>query len=109
LTPQQTIELKYYDEFQEKISREEVEKIAEIVQQITSTIKGGFIFQICGSYRRGRDLCGDVDLLMTHPDGHSNETILKPLLERLHDMSQFCLFELYLLHFHFRFTNFFIY
>lgn len=38
---------------------------------------------VCGSYRRGKPTCGDVDVLITHPDGHSHELIFKPLLAHL--------------------------
>ncbi|XP_055353793.1 DNA polymerase lambda-like isoform X2 [Paramacrobiotus metropolitanus] len=84
LTTEQKIGLQYYDEFLKKMPREEVEEIFHVVKIVTDSIEKGFIFEVCGSYRRGRDLCGDVDILMTHPDGHSHETILKPLLDKLH-------------------------
>ena len=39
-----------------------------------------------GSYRRGATSCGDVDILITHPDGRSHRNLLEPLLEKLHGM-----------------------
>lgn len=39
----------------------------------------------CGSYRRGKATCGDVDILITHPDGQSHHHIFKPLLAKLHE------------------------
>jgi hypothetical protein len=38
----------------------------------------------CGSYRRGKATCGDIDLLITHPDGESHLGVFEPLLARLH-------------------------
>lgn len=38
---------------------------------------------VCGSYRRGKATCGDVDILITHPDGHSHEKLFRPLLTHL--------------------------
>ncbi|GAU92410.1 hypothetical protein RvY_04493 [Ramazzottius varieornatus] len=86
LTPEQAVGLKYYDEFQEKMTRREVEEIVRIVEDTVDSIRSGFIFKVCGSYLRGREMCGDVDLLMTHSDGHSHNTILKPLVGKLHEM-----------------------
>lgn len=40
---------------------------------------------VCGSYRRGKPTCGDVDVLITHPDGHSHDLIFKPLLAHLRE------------------------
>ena len=70
------------------MSRKEVEEIVRIVEETVDSIKAGFIFKVCGSYLRGRELCGDVDLLMTHSDGHSHDTILRPLIARLHEMGK---------------------
>ncbi|XP_049267881.1 DNA polymerase lambda isoform X2 [Rhipicephalus sanguineus] len=39
----------------------------------------------CGSYRRGRAMCGDVDVLITHPDGKSHEGVLCKILQILHE------------------------
>ena len=38
----------------------------------------------CGSYRRGKPTCGDIDILITHPDGRSHRRILSLLLEKGH-------------------------
>jgi len=37
----------------------------------------------CGSYRRGKQTCGDVDILITHPDGHSHSGVYAELINRL--------------------------
>lgn len=29
----------------------------------------------CGSYRRGKPTCGDVDILMSHPNGRSHQGV----------------------------------
>lgn len=38
----------------------------------------------CGSFRRGKPTCGDVDVLVTHPDGHSHQGVFNKLLNILH-------------------------
>lgn len=37
----------------------------------------------CGSYRRGKPTCGDVDILITHPDGRSHKGIFSQLIQLL--------------------------
>uniref|UniRef100_A0ACB8FA20 Uncharacterized protein n=2 Tax=Sphaerodactylus townsendi TaxID=933632 RepID=A0ACB8FA20_9SAUR len=37
----------------------------------------------CGSFRRGKPTCGDVDVLVTHPDGHSHQGVFNKLLDSL--------------------------
>lgn len=38
----------------------------------------------CGSYRRGKATCGDLDLLVTHPREGKQEGLLEPLVAKLH-------------------------
>ena len=42
--------------------------------------------QICGSYRRGRPKCGDIDVLFSHPDDALRKSFLKSVLEHLKDI-----------------------
>eukprot|EP00347_Sterkiella_histriomuscorum_P009814 403339784 len=73
LTSMQKIGLKYFEDFNEKIPREEVTKLLEKVREISYKVipMGEKILKIeaCGSYRRGRQLCGDIDVLVTRTDG----------------------------------------
>lgn len=39
----------------------------------------------CGSYRRGKGTCGDVDVLISHPDGKSHKGVFTKVLQSLHD------------------------
>ncbi|GLB07420.1 hypothetical protein AtubIFM57258_002761 [Aspergillus tubingensis] len=76
LTRVQQIGLKYYDEFLIGIPRPEVEQIATTVTQHANLVRPtsfdneekGIQCIIVGGYRRGKPLCGDVDLILTHPD-----------------------------------------
>ena len=47
------------------------------------SVKSGLEVVTCGSYRRGHSTCGDVDVLITHPDGISHLNIFKPILNQL--------------------------
>ncbi|CAF0896981.1 unnamed protein product [Didymodactylos carnosus] len=83
LTHNQIIGLKYYDEFLERIPREEVSEIEKVVSDAVQVLRPGVIIQTCGSYRRGKASCGDVDVLISHPDGVSHEYLFYPLVDGL--------------------------
>ena len=83
LTRQQEIGLKYYDEFLERMPREEAGKIEETVQKAALDINPAMEAFACGSYRRGKPTCGDVDIIVSHPDGKSHAGVLPKLLEIL--------------------------
>ena len=83
LTRQQEIGLKYYYEFLERMPREEAGKIEEVVKSAALKINPGLEAFACGSYRRGKRTCGDVDVIVSHPDGKSHEGVMTKLLESL--------------------------
>ncbi|EDO35929.1 predicted protein [Nematostella vectensis] len=80
LNKQQEIGLRYYDEFNERMPREEAGKIGEVVKAATEIIDPSLLCITCGSYRRGKSTCGDVDVLVSHPDGKSHHGVMGPLL-----------------------------
>ena len=56
------------------------------VWQVRSTaleVNPGLIAICCGSYRRGKPTCGDVDVLITHPDGKSHKGVFSKILTSL--------------------------
>ncbi|XP_020646444.3 DNA polymerase lambda isoform X2 [Pogona vitticeps] len=83
LTNQQAIGLKHYKDFMERMLREEAAEIEQTVRDAAHSIQPGLICVACGSYRRGKATCGDVDVLVTHPDGHSHQGVFGKLLEVL--------------------------
>ncbi|CAC5361066.1 POLL [Mytilus coruscus] len=83
LTHQQEVGLKYYDDLLDRMSREEAGEIEETVRKTVETIHPELIAQACGSYRRGKPTCGDVDVLVTHPDGKSHKGIFYNLILKL--------------------------
>lgn len=86
LTKQQKVGLRYYDDFLERMSREEVSAIERIVSENTQKVVAGSIVQVCGSYRRGKETCGDIDILISHPDGESHQGLLSRLLSQLKEI-----------------------
>jgi len=126
LTTNQKIGLKYFDEFDERMSREEVAEIESVVSfpfSVEIFLTEGVIFPIpstslmsvtsvvvssrvlaqvkvavkdidprlemvtCGSYRRGKATCGDVDILITHADGSGHVGVFNRLLSALREQS----------------------
>lgn len=64
----QQIGVKYYDEFQLKIPRQEVEAIAGVILSHARKADAGFELTIVGGYRRGKKESGDVDVVLSHRD-----------------------------------------
>ncbi|KAM8806117.1 DNA polymerase lambda [Eudromia elegans] len=84
LTSQQAVGLKHYEDFLERMSREEAAEIEQTVRQAALALNPGLVCVACGSYRRGKPTCGDVDVLVTHPDGRSHRGVFGKLLDSLH-------------------------
>ncbi|XP_012921562.1 DNA polymerase lambda isoform X2 [Heterocephalus glaber] len=83
LTDQQAIGLKHYSDFLERMPREEAAEIEQTVRVAAQALSPGLWCVACGSYRRGKLTCGDVDVLVTHPDGRSHRGIFSRLLDKL--------------------------
>ncbi|XP_062608658.1 DNA polymerase lambda-like [Saccostrea cucullata] len=83
LTHQQRIGLKHYDDILDRMPRTEAAAIEQVVREAAENLVPGVIVQCCGSYRRGKLTCGDVDVLVTHPDGKSHKGLFSKLLARL--------------------------
>ncbi|XP_061685918.1 DNA polymerase lambda isoform X3 [Syngnathoides biaculeatus] len=85
LTNTQKIGLKHYNDFLDRMPREEAAAIEKVVRQAAQAIDSGLVAMACGSYRRGKNTCGDVDVLITHPDGKSHKGVFSKVLQSLHD------------------------
>ena len=77
--------LDYHDDIQIKIPRTEVKEIFEKVQTELYKIlpKEVINAEVCGSYRRGKELCGDIDILITRTDEGLIDGIIQTLVEKL--------------------------
>lgn len=67
------IGLKYYNDFKQLIPREEIDIIKNIIKRCLKKIDKKYIFEICGSYRRGCSHSGDIDILITHAIKYEDE------------------------------------
>ncbi|KAF3933204.1 hypothetical protein ABW20_dc0104854 [Dactylellina cionopaga] len=88
LTRVQQIGVKYYDEFEVKIPRDEVISIRDAVQEHARKLLPGIEAAIVGGFRRGKDLSNDVDILITHPrisKSREVEELLVPLVDLLEE------------------------
>lgn len=84
LNSNQKIGLKYYEDFKERMPREEAAEIAEFVKEQAQKLFGDTIqVTACGSFRRGKSTCGDVDCLVTRTDSKPIDGLLEKLLGRL--------------------------
>eukprot|EP00536_Pseudo-nitzschia_multiseries_P000551 jgi/Psemu1/179115/e_gw1.7.155.1 len=57
-----------YEDILDRMPRSEVEEIGEMVRLVAERLFPGIEMSIMGSYRRKQDDCGDVDILLCHPD-----------------------------------------
>jgi DNA polymerase IV len=78
LTPNQKIGIEHYDDFQQRIPRAEVEKHGDVVRKALLKLDSEFQVTIGGSYRRGAETSGDIDLIITKPQ--ATQQILKTIV-----------------------------
>lgn len=77
----QLIGLERFEDFNLRIPRSEVEEINAVVMEYAEKIVPGVQGTVCGSYRRGKTDCGDVDVLFIPPLG--DEIMKKSFLSDL--------------------------
>ncbi|KAM0822977.1 hypothetical protein ACQ4PT_071178 [Festuca glaucescens] len=87
LTYAQRTGLKFFDDIKQRIPRHEVSEMEKLLQEVGKDILPGVIIICGGSYRRGKASCGDMDIVITHPDGESHVGFLPKFVQRLKDMS----------------------
>ncbi|XP_059819092.1 DNA polymerase beta isoform X2 [Hypanus sabinus] len=75
----QRIGVKYFEDFEKRIPRREMVKMQAIVLQEVEKLDPKYIATVCGSFRRGAESSGDMDILLAHPD-YTSETVKRPKL-----------------------------
>lgn len=81
LTPNQLIGIEHYEDFKTRIPRNEVTALGNIVRTAAATIDCEVSMMIMGSYRRGVDTSGDIDMLITRAGSTSSQDLLHFLLQ----------------------------
>ena len=59
------------------------------VRELAQLVNSGLEVITCGSYRRGKPTCGDVDILVTHSDGRSHRGVLPRLVQEGKDSGEY--------------------
>lgn len=88
LTPNQRIGIAHYEDFNTRIPRTEVAKHASIVKTTLHGLDANYKVYTMGSYRRGAETSGDIDLIITCSDASITkirETICDKLVPMLTD------------------------
>ncbi|GLT86393.1 hypothetical protein SLE2022_045350 [Rubroshorea leprosula] len=86
LTNSQRLGVKYFNDIKQRIPRHEVQEVESLLKNVGEEILPGVIIVCGGSYRRGKASCGDMDIIITHPDGKSHKGFLSKYVKRLKDM-----------------------
>jgi len=78
----QKIGIKYWEDFDKRIPRKEMEKHDDYIASLVKSIDPKLKATITGSYRRNSPDSGDIDVLLTHPDDPENyEPLFKKIVE----------------------------
>jgi len=83
----QRVGLQYYEDILQRIPRQEIE---EYKAQISEIVKGD-TFEIVGSYRRGAQHSGDIDIIITGQTGLAYKELIDELIKKkiiLHVLSR---------------------
>ncbi|KAJ4813924.1 DNA polymerase lambda [Rhynchospora pubera] len=87
LTHAQRIGLQYFDDILKRIPRDEVSHMEKLLQDVGGSILPEVVIVCGGSYRRGKASCGDMDVVITHPDGVSHVGFLPKFVQALKDIN----------------------
>ncbi|PHH65514.1 hypothetical protein CDD81_2294 [Ophiocordyceps australis] len=82
LTASQKLGIEHYQDLRAKMTRGEVEALGGIVSRTAAQIDAGVEVIIGGSYRRGAQESGDIDVVMTK-QGTKSTAELRPFRDRL--------------------------
>ena len=82
LNDKQRIGLKYYHDIMERIPREEIVRYEAIFRESITSEISDLKLQIVGSYRRGLDSSGDIDVILTSESPQHFTTYIDNLLKK---------------------------
>ncbi|XP_041088269.1 DNA polymerase beta isoform X1 [Polyodon spathula] len=88
LNHHQQIGLKYFEDFEKRIPRAEMLKMQDLILSELEKLDPEYISTVCGSFRRGAESSGDIDILLTHPDFTSESSKQPKLLHAVVDHLQ---------------------
>ncbi|KAK7513676.1 polymerase [Phyllosticta citriasiana] len=86
LTAAQQVGVAHYQDFNTRIPRDEVTRHTAVVTAAIHKIDPDCTVTVGGSYRRGSASCGDIDMLISHPNAplaHLHAVVLDQLVPQL--------------------------
>ncbi|KAI8919423.1 hypothetical protein DFJ77DRAFT_508301 [Powellomyces hirtus] len=75
--------IELFPDFQQKMTRKDVEEIVEVLEEVLRGIDEGFAICPVGGYRRGKEINGDCDVVITHPEEAKTKNLLRQLVDAL--------------------------
>jgi DNA polymerase/3'-5' exonuclease PolX len=75
LNHHQLVGLKYFNDIQERIPRNEIIMLEKVLKHCAHTLDKSLQITICGSYRRGQENSGDIDALLVHPSINTKQEL----------------------------------
>ena len=79
----QRVGLKYYEDILQRIPRSEIVEYDKIFTEVFSSVKNAdAALEIVGSYRRGAESSGDIDVIITSTDSKVFKAFVDKLIER---------------------------
>ena len=82
-----TLGIKYHGKFFDNIPRKEIDKVYKLFQKIIINLNkkenDEYFFEICGSYRRGKPMSGDIDVLISKKNTFIDKTEKINYLEKI--------------------------
>jgi len=86
LTSSQKLGLKYYEDFKVRVPRREVVRYGDCILRAFRVLDPGNLGEVVGSYRRGAETSGDIDILISNLRG---KNFLKDFLDLLNEINFF--------------------
>ena len=84
LTHHIAVGLEYYADLQ-RMSWSEADKISKKIHAAIASVDNQLFSLSCGSYRRKKKSCGDLDVLVSHPTGTPDDDYLPRVVKELED------------------------
>ncbi|KAJ3277016.1 hypothetical protein HDV01_000068 [Terramyces sp. JEL0728] len=83
LTKAQQLGIKHYHDLMKRISRKEVKEIGNRIEKVVKERFPELEMYIMGSYRRGAETCGDIDLIFTSKTFELSEQVFTEICDQL--------------------------
>lgn len=83
LTHHIAVGLDFYHDLELRMPWSEADQIAKRVTQLIHTLDEHLTVTVCGSYRRKRATCGDIDVLVSNPRDNDEKEVLSKIVSLL--------------------------